>query len=697
MRKGPPSGHLTPLLGAGLLLLACEWPASLGGKEDRSGSPGGAADGAGVTTPLGGDPLAGLDTDGAGAADGGFVTDYDGDPNDPAPFEGTASGLVFSVTRGVYSAPFDLTISHPTATELLYTLDCSDPRSSPTALTASLPLTLRVDPADTTNRFLAPGFVVRATADGPAALPEQVTTQTYLFLDRVVELSPDGQAPGPQWPEPVVSDWSGGWNQGAIGGEAQMIDYGMDPDVAASPEYSGQMLAALAAIPSVSLVTELGNLFDPGSGIYVNAEQEGADWERFGSFELLYPDNRPGCQGNAGIRIRGGYSRLGTNPKHAFRLFFSGNYGTPKLGFPLFGSEGEASFDKLDLRTSQNYSWAFEGAEFGENIMVRDVFSRDLQRVLGRPYTRSRAYHLFLDGVYWGLYQSEERPEAAYASSYFGGARADWDTVKSEKEDDTAYMTATDGTMDSWQAVWELAQAGFPDDNVNYYRLEGKGPDGVRDPTLPVLVDIDNLIDFMLVTFYTANFDGPVSKFYENKIPNNTILLDNRADLEHGFVFIAHDNEHTLLADPVRAGDGVIENRANIGYPGCATDENHRVNDAYQMSVTSLELFQPQWLHHRLVPNVQYMLRFQARAQALLGPGGPLTPEVAIPLLQARADEIDLAIIAESARWGDAKRPNQPRTRNDDWLPALERAKNEFLGARTPIVIEQLRTIGIHP
>lgn len=631
---------------------------------------------------------------GSAGTSGTFATDYEGDPNHPIPYEGTDSGLLFSVPRGVYAEPFDVTISHPTSTQILYTLDSSDPRTSATALIAELPLTLHVDPADTTNRYRAPGFVVRATADGTAALPDQVTTHTYLFLNRVVELSPDGEAPGPQWPDPTVPDLRGGW-----GGddEPQMIDYGMDPDVTGSAEYSDQIQAALESIPSVSLVTELSNLFDSNTGIYVNAVQEGPDWERFGSFELLYPDNRTSCQGNAGIRIRGGYSRMGSNPKHAFRLFYSGDYGTPKLRFPLFGSEGEASFDKLDLRTSQNYSWAFEGDQFGENLMVRDVFSRDLQRVLGRPYTRSRAYHLFLDGVYWGLFQSEERPEAAFAASYLGGARADWDTVKSEKEEDSAYMTATDGTTDSWLAVWELVQQGFPDDNVNYYRLEGKGSDGVRDPNLPVLVDVDNLIDFMLVTFYTANFDGPVTKFYENQVPNNIILLDSRVDLDRGFVFIAHDSEHTLFPNPIRVGDGLAENRANIGYPGCATDGNHRVNEAYRMDVTSFESFQPQWLHHRLVPNLEYMLRFQARAQAVFGAGGPMTPEVAIPLLQARADEIDLAIIAESARWGDAKRADNPRTKNVDWLPALERARDEFLGERAPLVIEQLRTIGIHP
>jgi hypothetical protein len=133
-------------------------------------------------------------------------------------------------------------------------------------------------------------------------------------------------------------------------------------------------------------------------------------------------DGTAGFQANAGVRIRGGFSRKPDNPKHAFRFIFRSDYGTPKLLYPLFGGEGAGSFDKIDLRTSQNYSWSVDGgADFSENIMNRDVFSRDLQRELGRPYTRSRYYHLYINGVYWGLFQSQERSEAKYAATYFGG------------------------------------------------------------------------------------------------------------------------------------------------------------------------------------------------------------------------------------------------------------------------------------
>ena len=551
-----------------------------------------------------------------------------------------------------------------------------------------VPLALRVDPSDTANRYLAPTYIVRATVGDTTAPPETVATHSYLFINRVVELSPDQDPPGDSWPE------SGG------GHDTQMMDYGMDPDVTRSSEYSALIDESLRALPSLSLVTDLDSLFHPTQGIYVNAMEEGEDWERFGSIELLNVDGTPGFQANAGIRIRGGVSRGPHNPKHAFRLFFRGDYGTPKLESPLFEGEGTSRFDKVDLRTTQNYSWNMDGGgDFNLNTMNRDVFSRDLQREMGKPYTRSRYYHLYLDGVYWGLFQTEERPDAWFAETYLGGERDDYDVVKVERDviDGTSsyYVQATDGTLDSWQQLWNACQTGFNSDAA-YYRLEGRDATGARDPSLPVLVDIDNLIDFMLIIFYGANLDAPVSKWFANESPNNFYALWNRVEPSRGFVFVAHDNEHTLIADRVLITTGVDENRVSIGEPGGATDGSGRINDRYQMNVTQFEWFQPQWLHHRLTSNAEYRARIAERAHAVLGAGGLMTAQPATDLFNARIAEIELAIIAESARWGDAQRPDRPRTENDDWLPAVERVVDGFLARRTPIVIQQLTDAGLY-
>src|SRR5690606_32151805 len=145
------------------------------------------------------------------------------------------------------------------------------------------------------------------------------------------------------------------------------------------------------------------------------ADNHGVAWERPISLELIQTDGSADFQINAGLRIRGGFSRTASNPKHAFRVFFRDEYGEGKLDFPLFGEEGVDEFDSFDLRTTQNYSWSFQGS--GQHAFVRDVFSRDLQREMGQPYTRSRFYHLYINGQYWGLYQTQERSEADYAAS----------------------------------------------------------------------------------------------------------------------------------------------------------------------------------------------------------------------------------------------------------------------------------------
>ncbi len=646
---------------SGLLLVALVgMSGACGSSEESAGSPGSSGVGGGT----------------GATATGGSA----GELELPQP------DLVFDPPRGLYTEPLDVSVTHPTLRELRYTLDASDPRTSPTALVGTLPLSIHVDPADPTGRYLAPGVVIRATVDGPSALPAQVITHTYLFPNRVRDLSPDGESPGGPWPEP-----------GTIRQTGQVIDYGMDPEVTLASEYAGLVDQALLAIPSVSLVSTLDDLFSPERGIYANGTQSGLEWERFGSVEWLFSDARPAIWANTGIRIRGGFSANGFNPKHAFRLLFRSDYGPKRLKADLFDGEGVDSFDKLDLRTAQNYSWQIDGAELSENVMNRDVFSRDLQRELGQPYTRSRYYHLYLDGVYWGLYQTQERSESAFAESYLGGLEEDWDTIKVDRSLDEAdpVIEATTGTLDAWRTIFALCQAGFADDEA-YHRLEGKNANGQRDPTLDVLVDIDNLIDFMQVIFYTANFDGPCSKWFQNQQPNNFYALRNRVTNDRGFVFLAHDNEHTLLAEPITITTGVDENRVDIGHQSGAFDGDGWTNRDYVMNVEDASDFHPQWLHHRLMDNASYRARFAARARQVLAPGGVLTPDVTIPLFEGRAAEIRLAIIAESARWGDAAGPERPRTRDTDWTPAIERTKTGFLASRTGIVIEQLSAVGLY-
>jgi len=165
----------------------------------------------------------------------------------------------------------------------------------------------------------------------------------------------------------------------------------------------------------------LNDLFSSTNGIYANPGGDQIQWERPCSLELIYPDDREGFQINCGIRIRGGFSRDPSNPKHAFRFFFRQEYGASKLNYPVFGATGARSFDKFDLRTMQNYSWSFGGDS--SMICLRDQMARDQQMAMSGNATRGDWYHLYINGMYWGLFNTEERPEAAFGESYYGRAR----------------------------------------------------------------------------------------------------------------------------------------------------------------------------------------------------------------------------------------------------------------------------------
>ncbi len=153
---------------------------------------------------------------------------------------------------------------------------------------------------------------------------------------------------------------------------------------------------------------------------------------------------------------------------------------------------------------------------------MREIFSRDTQKDMQQPYTRSRFYHLFINGTYWGLFQTQERSEASFAESYFGGNKNDYDVIKVDVGEnfDVYHIEATDGTIDKWKQLWDAGEIGFSDDN-NYFKVQGLNTDLKSNPLYEKLLDVDNLIDYMIITIFAGDFDGPVSGFRNNSSPNN--------------------------------------------------------------------------------------------------------------------------------------------------------------------------------
>ena len=521
-------------------------------------------------------------------------------------FGGFVSDTSFSVKRGFYDAPLDVGITSTTPDVLIrYTTDGTDPGiSSGTLYTGPVSIT-------TTT-------VLKAIAYKEGFTPTNVDCQTYVFLDDVLRQSsnPPGFPSG--------------------------TDYGMDSDVVNNPLYSGTIKDDLKSIPSISIAMKTSDLFG-GSGIYTNANNSGVAWERPGSVELIFPDGRKDIQVNCGVRMQGGVGRNSSFPKHSFRFLFKREYGNTKLKFPLFQDATEDadgavdSFDSIILRAGFNNSW-HRGSSGEENRAqyIRDQFMHDSQLAMGHASCHGTFVHLYLNGLYWGLYNVVERPNADFASSYYGGEKEEWDALNSYPRN------VVDGNADAWVTAHSIANAGVSTQ---------AGYDALSE-----YVDIPNLIDYMLVNFYGGNQDWDDHNWYSarRRLPGE------------GYKFFNWDAERTLEST-------TGNNRTGVGQSN-----------------------KPSRLYSRLRENAEFRLEFADRSHRHLFNGGALTPARTIARYRELADYIDRAIVGESARWGDSKR-STPYTRNVEWVAERDRLLNSYLPQRTGVVISQLRGADLYP
>lgn len=573
------------------------------------------------------------------------------------PLLGVVKSVTLSDKRDFYSEPFTLKLTTKTKrAQIRYTLDGSAPSKDHGQVYDN---GVRIHKTT----------VLRVAAFKSGYLPTKVKTHTFLFAKDVAHQSPDGLPP-------AGFPYTWGRNR---------VDYGMDPDVVEDPRFKDQFETGLTSIPSISVVTDVKHLFDAETGIYSNPGQQGREWERPCSVELINPDKKKGFQVDAGIRIRGGFSRDLSNPKHAFRLFFRDVYGPGKLEFPLFGKQGAKKFDNVDLRTFQNYSWSFQGDPRG--IFIRDQFNRDLQLAMGQPGARGEFYHLFLNGQYWGIYNTCERTEASFGETYLGGDKEDYDVIKVDSgrtvRRATYTLVPTDGDLEAWRRVYEIVGKGLGE-NEHYFALQGRNADGSRDPNKEIYIDEENLITYMMIIFYGGNLDAPISMFGGNQTPNNWHGM-RRRNGEEGFKFFVWDAEHTFL--------DVKEDRTGPFQTG-----------------RSFERTSPQWLWEQSLENEEFRMAVADQIYRLFFNGGLLTSGTMRKAFLKRATELETAVICESARWGDASRrggegrwessgdeTEKGPLNQEDWKDEVRRIVEDYIPIRSDIVLGQLYAQGLWP
>jgi len=542
-------------------------------------------------------------------------------------YQGFVTDVEFSHERGFYYTVFSLTLATETEDAIIYySIDGSEPytanaRGSSTGIAYTGPISI----SSTT--------CLRAIAIKTGWKPSNMDTQTYLFLDDVIRQDGD--------------DFPNTWGHAGA-------DYQMDPDVVNDPAYSNKIKDDLKAVPTISLVMPVDDWFNSSSdpaigGIYANPRWEDNYRElaeRSVSVEFFDPATEQQFQLQAGVRIAGGSS---TNPwkmdKLSMRLKFTDLYGATKLRFPVFGDQATDEFDTLVLDARMNNSWAYGGGVgvnrpgMGQRDLAqytRDQFVSDIQNATGGYGPYGRHVHLYLNGLYWGLYWLHERPDEHFAAAYFGGEDEDYDVLKHNAGQ------VINGSGTDYNRMFNLANSGLISDQ--------------QYESIQQYLDVPNLIDYLITNYYVGNTDWAHQNWY---------ATCSRVDPDGRWRYHSWDAEHSM--------EGLSDNSTGRNNSGGPTR-----------------------LHYRLTDNAEYRMLFADHVHRHFFNDGVLTPEGATILYQIRLDDVDRAVVGESARWGDNHR-SRPYTRDVEWVRERDWLNHEYFPQRNTIVLNQFKSRGWYP
>lgn len=241
----------------------------------------------------------------------------------------------------------------------------------------------------------------------------------------------------------------------------------------------------------VSVVATPGDLFDNDNGIYVqgnnqNYTQRGEEWERSAHLELYNTGGESILDQRIGIRIHGGGTREA--PQKSLRLYARSEYDTSTFNTELFEDKSIFNFKRLLLRTTMG--------DWKPNVF-KDELCHELVKDLNVDYMAGTPAVVFLNGEYWGIQNLRERQDRFYLQSNHNLIYPEVDIIKYDINDGAV---VEDGDAQAYNELLNFIENNDLAQNEVYAEFKD-------------LVEIDNLIDFLIAHLYLANMDFPNRNF----------------------------------------------------------------------------------------------------------------------------------------------------------------------------------------
>ncbi|MBQ6452456.1 MAG: CotH kinase family protein [Solobacterium sp.] len=426
---------------------------------------------------------------------------------------------VFSMPSGIYEQPVKLELSSENNFDIYYTTDGSVPTRNSRRYRRTITLKDATGKAD----YLASKEIASlTTVDGWLRSILEDTSLPKANIIRAACIDSEGNT------GPVVTEtyWVG-HDPAAMYG-VPVLSLVVDPDDLLDYETG---IMAKGAIYDEWIKTPEGQEYlqeEPGmQEVTANFSQHGKAWERNAYISMFDEAGSLQFEQNAGIRIRGGFTR--SLPQKSFNLYFRKDYGSGTLKYALFDDAKDlqgntiTAYKKFALRNGGN------DAQF---LMFRDCLIQNLLKDRSFGTQESYPVILFLNGEYWGVYTMLEVYDDQYCESHYG---VDRDNVVIIEED-------------------ELDE-GEDEDILLYEEFKSYADKDLTDPEVwkafSSTVDTENMAEYFAAEIYFGNEDFAPDKnirLWRVRTPGYTCSEDDGRwrfmmyDTEYCAGLYLHDN-----------------------------------------------------------------------------------------------------------------------------------------------------------
>lgn len=362
-------------------------------------------------------------------------------------------------------------------------------------------------------------------------------------------------------------------------------------------------------LPIINIVTNQENFFDSETGIYVQKDEKGEEWERPAHLTFFEPDGTLGFQKDIGIRIHGGGSR--SHAQKSLRVYAGYLDHTQQIRYPIFPELEYSTFNSFLLRA---------GGGDWEYAFIRDAVMQTLANNLTELDAQAvRPAVVYLNNQYWGVYFIQERIDQYYLANKYGLSK-DKLSIVAIPHDTGPKRGKVVSNYGSNKAVTEY--------NELYEKAASTCVGCTNYSDFSPSMDTSNFRDYMILQTFSGNFDWPFGNVklwrYEQPTKANE---DEKSSIDGRFRWIFFDLD-TGLGFTKLTEEEMIKSAQNRVY-----------NQLDDTGFPFLNLFY----------NEKFRQEYLTRTAELLNT--TLTSEAIIEVIDSLSQQIAPEMPAHIARW----------------------------------------------